>query len=411
MADFFGEDTDPFAPTGVKMPAGYKPPATTPAPAPTTPSGYVGPKTASGGATGNTAAQQQAFQSGNIGGASGAYNQASAQGKAEYDYMHDLGSPGTFGSATDLLNAGGEAVGVSRAGDATGAGWGGTELTSPLGFNPLAGVVDTQSGLGVSGQGAPVAATAPGAAQVVGGTTIGGGVASAAGDALDAAMGGPGDLNLDGSGADRGGATRMTADMVAQRGQEALARNPAGGAGAQQQQDVLDQVMALARAPEGPSKAELLLQQANQGAMADVLAAARSGRARDAGSQARAMNVAQGEIAGLGVDAARNAGLLRAQEAQDFRNQQLSALGLGGDVSGAIRGAGVQERGQNLGLESDVLKTIPALEGVRHEDEFELTPQQKLLAAKLGGQRDPTTADYVTGLLGDLLPVVGSAIG
>ena len=441
MADFFGEETDPFAPTGVKKAAGATPGLHTPgtagaAGAPTqTPSGYVGPKTASGGATGNTAAQQQAFQSGNVGGASGAYNTGGAQTKAGYDNMGSAGDPGLFGSVTDLFNnvgarvgapgAGeairqdfgvapgstaqafdsmGQRVGVSNAGAPVASGWGGFEVKNPLDINPLAPVVDTQTGPGVVGQNAPIAAMSPDAAALVGGTTPG--------DALDQALNGAGGLggDFDASGADRGGAARIDANMMAQRGQEAIARNP-GGAGAQQQQDVLDQVMAFAQAPEGPSKANLLLQQANQGAMADILSAARSGRARDAGSQARAMNVAQGEIAGAGVDAARNAALLRQQEAQDFRNQQLSALGLGGDVSGAIRGAGIQERGQNLGLESDILGTIPALENVRHQDEFDLTPQQKLLAARLAGPREPTTADYVTGLLGDVLPVLGTAIG
>jgi hypothetical protein len=247
---------------------------------------------------------------------------------------------------------------------------------------------------------------APGAASLVTDTQV------SPGDALSAAMGGAGGLGGGGagslgdpSGADRGG-MQTTPAMMAQRGQEALARNPAGGAGVQQQQDVLDQVMAFANRPQsGPSQAQLMLQQASQGNMADVLSAARSGRARDAGSQARAMNVAQGEIAGLGVDAARNASMLRAQEEQDFRGQQLAALGLGGDVSGAIRGAGVQERGQNMGLESDILKTLPQLEGIRHEDEFELTPQQKLAAASVG-QRDPTMMDYILGAAGDVLPLI-----
>ena len=414
--DFFGEGTGSATgpSTAVQrteqQPALHAPGTAGAAGAPTqTTSGYAGGTRDVTGGTGVTHYDLPDNQATEGYGATTGYYRSGDQTQANYDYMHDLGSPDAVGSVTDLLNTGGENVGVSRAGDAIDNSYGG--LANPL--NPMGylqgGVkpmVDPNTGLGVSGTGASVGSMAPGAAAVLTQPT-------GLGDALDSVMSGGGSLpNFDASGADRGGAGRIDANMVAQRGQEALARNPAGGAGAQQQQDVLDQVMAFANAqPTGPSKAELLLQQASQGNMADVLSAARSGRARDAGSQARAMNVAQGEIAGLGVDAARNAALLRAQEAQDFRNQQLSALGLGGDVSGAIRGAGIQERGQNLGLESDILGTIPALEGVRHQDEFELTPQQKLLAAKLGGQRDPTTADYVTGLLGDLLPVVGSAIG
>jgi hypothetical protein len=310
---------------------------------------------------------------------------------------------------TDLLNAGGEKVGVSQAGNAIDNSYMG--LANPLdpigylqsGAKPM---LDPNTGIGVSGTGQSVGAMAPGAASLITDTNV------SPGDALSAAMGGAGGLGGGGagslgdpSGADRGG-MQTTPAMMAQRGQEALARNPAGGAGVQQQQDVLDQVMAFANRPQsGPSQAQLMLQQASQGNMADVLSAARSGRARDAGSQARAMNVAQGEIAGLGVDAARNASMLRAQEEQDFRGQQLAALGLGGDVSGAIRGAGVQERGQNMGLESDILKTLPQLEGIRHEDEFELTPQQKLAAASVG-QRDPTMMDYILGAAGDVLPLI-----
>jgi hypothetical protein len=53
--------------------------------------------------------------------------------------------------------------------------------------------------------------------------------------------------------------------------------------------------------------------------------------------------------------------------------------------------------------ETDALKTIPQMDTIRHQDQFELTPQQKLAAAKLGGAPEKTTADYVTGLLGDVL--------
>ncbi len=168
-------------------------------------------------------------------------------------------------------------------------------------------------------------------------------------------------------------------------------------------------------APEGPSKAQLLLDQGAQGAMADVLSASRSGRSRNAGDQARMSAVAQGELAGMGVDNARNMGLLRAQEADDFRKQQLGglqakgglaqgidqgtleALGLGstlaqgrdqntlgglglqGDVASQIRNANVAERGDTLNAgvnleqigaqqQGDVLKTIPQLEQIRHDD-------------------------------------------
>lgn len=212
----------------------------------------------------------------------------------------------------------------------------------------------------------------------------------------------------------------------------------------------LDQFL---QAPEGPSKARILLDEGAQGAMADVLSASRSGRARDAGSQARQSAVAQGEIAGMGVDNARSAGLLRAQEADDFRKQQLgglqakgglaqgidqgtlealglgstlasdrdantlgslnlegdlsrgldldtlSGLGLGSDLSTSMRNANVTERADSLNFganleqtgatqQGDVLKTIPQLEQIRHDDQYELTPQQKLQLAALGAGGD-----------------------
>ena len=58
------------------------------------------------------------------------------------------------------------------------------------------------------------------------------------------------------------------------------------------------------------------------------------------------------------------------------------------------------------GMETDALKTIPQFEQVRHDDQFELTPQQKLAAAKMGGAPEKTTADYVTALLGDVLTAI-----
>lgn len=384
MPDFFGEENvDPFgnpATSTVQKPAGAKAStasdqatylaeqASKNGPGP----GYVGPRDVTGGATGKYVASD-AYKAGvgpamNGYGAMAGYYAGNDATRAAYDQMHDLGSSVGYRSGRplnrdNLISALDSATGGAVSGAMGGAG-GGSRGPGGLGSSAIA--IDTQAALDRTG-----------------------GQASAA----------------------RG----LGMDVL--RGQQAP-----GGAGAAQQQDVLDQVLAYAQAPQaGPSKAELLLQDASQGNMADVLSAARSGRARDAGSQARAMNVAQGEIAGLGVDAARNAALLRQQEAQDFRNQQLSALGLGGDVSGAIRGAGIQERGQTLdftqgqqqigaGLEGDLLKAIPQLEQIRHEDEFDLTPQQKIEVAKAGQRKDPSTTDQILGIAGDLLPFVGGLL-
>jgi hypothetical protein len=445
--------------------------------------------------------RQRAFESGNIGGASGAYNTVSDAGRDAFDYYRDIRDPTSVG---DFVNAMGERVGLSHAGDAMGLGdglLGGFRVSNPLDFNPLQNVLDPETGLGVTADGRggqPIGASMdPGLreamTQGVGDMALG-----AAGDALDNLMGGLGSDygKFDTSGSDRGGMGSYAADFDRHRGladsarglgADVLSGKTAGpnAADAQRQNDVMGQVgafspeasaraaksaanfaagpkaasdvlsdvTAFAQGPEGPSSASLLQDEASQKAMADVLSVSRSGRARDAGSQARAANMAQAEIAGMGVDNARNAALLRNKEANDARSQQLQALGLSGDLAqgldttklGALslqgdlaksrdanalqalgiqgdlatqmRGQGITERGQGLdfmqgqqqigaGLESDVLKTIPQLEQIRHDDQFDLTPQQKLAAAKLGGPPDKTTTDYVVGLLGDVLGVL-----
>ncbi len=461
------------------------------------------------------------------GGASGAYDAGSDAGRANFDYMHQLGhAPASVGG---FFNQMGESVGISHAGDAAGLN-SGPSIQNPFDFNPVSGILDPNTGLGTtlddgSGRaGKPISNIAPEAAalasQGILGTTGG-----AVGDALDQVMGGGGSPNFDTSGNDRGGGGNYSGDLgrvqgLADRsraqGQGVLDGSIApGGAGTQGQQDVLDRAMnfqpsaqqaaaqktadfnpsaqqaatgqvnayqsgpraqtgvmgqldQFAQQPAGPSAAELQLQQGAQGNMSDALSLARSGRSRDAGSQARNLNVAQAQNAATNVDTTRDTALLRANEAATARGQNLqalgqkgqlaqgvdsgtlqalglggqlaqgtdqstlaalgigadlakgtdssslAALGLGGDAANALRSGNIQERGQTLGfaqgedqigagMEGDVLKTIPQLEQVRHDDQFELTPQQKLAAAKMGGAPDKTTADYVTGLLGDVL--------
>lgn len=242
---------------------------------------------------------------------------------------------------------------------------------------------------------------------------LGGG---AAGGALGNALGSAGNARALGAGVMGGQiAPPNAADRTAQAG--ALGATQAFAGGPRAVDPVMGELDAFMKQGEGPSKAQLLLDQASQGAMADVLSASRSARSRSAGDQARQAAVAQGEIAGMGVDNARNAALLRQQEAQDFIGQQLAALGQKGslatskdagtlgalgtsaDLTSAMRNAGVQERGQTLGfgqgmesiagnLEGDVVGAIPGLEAVRHDDQYELTPEQKLKVALLGGVGD-----------------------
>lgn len=404
------------------------------------------------------------------GGATGAYEAGSDAGRANFDYMHDLGSNDFFTTGAGALNSLGEHVGVSHAGDAANPNPFAGGIANPLDYNPLSAPLDPNTGLGsnAGNAGRPAASLAPDAAAAASQGIVQTG-AGAVGDVLDQVMGGPGDIPVDTSGNDRGGMglngaysdnirrAQGLGDESRALGQGVLDGSVApGGAGAGGQQDALDQAMSFMNgprkqndvmtdvngfltAPGGPSAAELQLQQGAQGNMADALSLARSGRARDAGSQARMMSQALANNAATNVDTNRDTALLRAKETEARRGQDLSALGLkgnlaqgldsdtlkalglGGDLATQLRTGNITERGQSLsydqgqnqigaGYESDVLKTIPALEGIRHQDQFELTPQQKLAAAKLGGAPDKTTADYVTGLLGDVLPILPNLI-
>lgn len=402
------------------------------------------------------------------GGATGAYDAGNDTGRANYNYMHDLGSAGAFGSVRDAFNQLGESVGVSHAGDVSNPA-NNLNFAAPWDVDPTGGTLDANHGLGFTGVDLPGGASGGRPiANMTPGTRAAADIASSgthAGDALEQAMGGLGggpDIPIDASGNDRGsmglnGAysdtlanTNAQADADRSLGQGVLNGTVApGGAGTAGQQDALDQAMSFASgprkandvmtdvngflsAPQGPSAAELQLQQGAQGNMADALSLARSGRARDAGSQARMLSQALANNAATGVDTARDTALLRAKEASDAKAQQLQALGLkgnlaqgldadtlkalglGGDLATQLRSGNITERGQSLNYDqgqnqigasqdSDVLKAIPQLETIRHSDQFDLTPQQKLAAAKIGGAPDKTTADYVTGLLGDVL--------
>jgi hypothetical protein len=426
-----------------------------------------------------------------MGGATGAYNAGSDASRANFDYMHDLGKDNTLIGASTLLNRMGEDAGVSHVGDATNPA--DFSLQNPLKFNPLAPA--EQIGNPDDGKGGqPIADKAPDVFHAINGVSTLGGAGGALGGALTGLTGN----NVgDASGADRGGmtghtpydptlnaalgqgqnATGLGADVLsgktaapnaadAGRQEDALDRAMKFSPGATSKaitatnqfqkgpkaaNDVLGDLTAFTQAPEGPSAAEIQLQQQSGKNMADALSLARSGRARDAGSQARALNVAQAENAQTNADTNQQAALLRANEAATARGQNLQALGqkaglaqgldqntlqalqlsgslsqgldqsklqslgLTGDLATQMRNAGIQERGQGLnfmqgqeqigaGLTGDVLKTIPQLENVRHSDEFDLTPQQKMAQAGMGQK---TALDYILGLGKDLLPLAG----
>jgi len=430
----------------------------------------------------NASQASGATQPGNIGGASGAYNMVSDSGRAQYDYMHDLGDDDFVMGPGQLLNRMGEQAGISHVGD----------VANPLNSfdikNPLDPasvvksvgnrVIDPDTGMGqtiVPGAGGaqggkPISNLSDGTRAAAdayqgmdtslgaiarGDTAIGGMPAGGGTDPFDTSGSDRGGMGGGGLGAYQGYLENASQNAAASRGMGADVLSGTtlpGGAGAKQQTTAMNAAGKLAsgkkaatgamsgidaflQAPEAPSAAQMTLQEGAQGSMADALSLARSGRARDAGSQARAMSQAMAENAATGVDTARNAGILRAKEAADAKAQQLQglglkantaqgidqttlgALGLQGDLASALRSGNVQERGQTLNYaqgqdqigasqQANVLDTIPKLEQVRHSDQFSLTPQQQLEAARIGGPKDKSTADYVTALLGDVLGVL-----
>lgn len=121
-----------------------------------------------------------------------------------------------------------------------------------------------------------------------------------------------------------------------------------------------------------------------------------------------AQGVDQRDLEALGLTASLSQGIddralrgagIQADLARGLDQDTISALGLQGDLATAMRNAGVQERGQSLdftrgmeqtaaGLEGDVLSAIPQLEQVRHADQYELTPEQKMRMALLGAGGD-----------------------
>ncbi len=114
-----------------------------------------------------TADSAAAYNAGNIGGASGAYNATSAAGRSGYDYSHDLNNPNTFISGRTLLNRTGERAGVSHFGDSANPNPLAGGFRNPLTDNPLADIADPNHGLGLSNvnSGRSITAIAPQAAE------------------------------------------------------------------------------------------------------------------------------------------------------------------------------------------------------------------------------------------------------
>lgn len=113
------------------------------------------------------------------------------------------------------------------------------------------------------------------------------------------------------------------------------------------QQAMMSRLNSFLDSPDGPSMAEAQLQSAQADNMANLLGAARSGRG-GAGAQAQALRGAMSEGSAIMSDTAGQLATLRAQEADMLKNRQLSAIGLGGDMSTAARGQDLSFRGQDL---------------------------------------------------------------
>jgi hypothetical protein len=124
-----------------------------------------------------------------------------------------------------------------------------------------------------------------------------------------------------------------------------------GGPAAAQLYGSYDALNAYANSGPGPSAAEAQLRQAQDTNVAAQMALARSGRG--AGANAQAMRGAQFQAANIGQQTAGDMATLRAQEAAQWRSQQLAALGQASGVAGAIDTSQVNRNAQGLsGLSS-----------------------------------------------------------
>jgi hypothetical protein len=158
--------------------------------------------------------------------------------------------------------------------------------------------------------------------------------------------------NFDATAAQRGAAGALSGYMGGPRAQTGVA-NSAANFNPMAAEGLLGELASFRERPEGPSKAELLLKQAQDDGLSDTLALARSGRG-GAGAAARAMNVAVAENAATQQGNARDMSLLRAEEEQQFRNQLLSSLGISGNISGNADSA----RLGALGIQGDMATSL-----------------------------------------------------
>lgn len=122
----------------------------------------------------------------------------------------------------------------------------------------------------------------------------------------------------------------------------------------------------FAQGPQGPSAAQAQLQQGANQSMDQNLALARSGSGF--GESANSLASAQQANAGTMANASNQAAMLRAQEDQAFRQQQLGAMGTAADIYG-----------QTAGREGDQAQ-------FRTQAELEAAGQRDAMQLGLGGQ-------------------------
>lgn len=235
----------------------------------------------------------------------------------------------------------------------------------PLGAAPTIGqIANTAGQLGAMPQAASVGNVAGrlgGAPQAAGVGNIAGQLGAGPGGVNPAALGGyqqvGGNLgggyqvgNVGGIAGQLGGAPQVgnVGNIQMGQGPGAIAGQLGNqGASNADQQGMLSRLNGFLDGPEGPSVAEAQLKQAQAGNMADLIGAARSGRG-GAGASAQALRGAMSEGSALMSDTAGQLATLRAQEADMQKNRQLSAIGLGGQMSEAQRAQDLGFRGQNL---------------------------------------------------------------
>ena len=117
-----------------------------------------------------------------------------------------------------------------------------------------------------------------------------------------------------------------------------------GGLGAQQQ--AVSGIGNWLQQGPGPSVAQAQLQQGNNQNVANMMAMAASGRGQGGGAAAQQAAAFQGANAGQQTN--EQAATLRAQEAQSWKQNQLSAMGQQANIGASMTGAGQNQ--QNLGL-------------------------------------------------------------